>query len=447
MKAGYLWLLSFGLFPLAGWPLLAHASYRGLSRPCRIGLAAAVGCVLVSFWMTAAALAGIAWQPLWLIVFAILTAFLLRLPLSGDKSPTWVSEAEGSAVGLPRIFAVLLTCGALAAAFAATATAAATSADLLIFWGPKAQAFAAARTIDAAFLRDPYLLYVHPSYPPLVTNLFAFSTMVAGRFAWGAVTFTFPLFLAALALALPGLLRQSASARLAAGASAFIVAALGFLGSELDVAGNGDPALWLFETSAAAILIGSAGPTAGGRLLAGLLFAGAACAKVEGLIFVALAGAFFLFLRRREVRLLSTALYLFLPTALSLAAWFAFGRSRHLFTRYESYGPILEIHWEILPTVLSGIGSQLWLAGFALPFLLPLLALVLAPGKSRLAILPVGVSVVLAVFFVFTYLHGDPHLSSWIGWSAGRIFSPLAALLALASVVRGSGSRSGRMTA
>jgi hypothetical protein len=41
------------------------------------------------------------------------------------------------------------------------------------------------------------------------------------------------------------------------------------------------------------------------------------------------------------------------------------------------------------------------------------------------------VCVVLAAFFVFTYLH-LPDASQWIGWSAGRVFSPLLAFLAVA---------------
>ncbi len=66
--------------------------------------------------------------------------------------------------------------------------------------------------------------------------------------------------------------------------------------------------------------------------------------------------------------------------------------------------------------------------------LLPLAALLSAPRKSRLVLLPLAVSAVLAVFFVFIYLHGDINPGNWIEWSAGRVFSPITALLVLASV-------------
>jgi hypothetical protein len=320
-------------------------------------------------------------------------------------------------------------------AFAATATASATSPDLLLFWGPKAQAFASARTFDVALLADPVTRYLHVSYPPLVTNLYAFASMVAGKFAWGASTLTFPLCLAALALALPGVAREIAARPTAGFASAFIVAAFAFLGNNLDVAGNGEPWLWLYETLAAALLIGPFAATNAGQLLAGLLLAGGASAKVEGLPFVLAGAALFFFLRRREIRIVPAAALLLLPTVISLGAWFAYGATRRLFQGYEQYGSFFVIQWSELAHVLAMIGRVLWSAGWALPWLVPLAAFVSSRRTSRLALLPLLVSLGLAAFFVFTYLH-QPDSTQWIGWSAGRVLSPLVALLALAALPR-----------
>ena len=431
MRPGHLWLASLACCPLAGWPLLAHAGYRRLSRPCRAGLAAAVGSVLVSGWMTFFALAGIAWRPAAIVVLAGLTAFLLRfLPLLDSSEPAAppefpASRTERLAPGVAVISVI--------AAFAATASAAATSPDLLFFWGPKAQAFAAARTVDTSFLREPFLEYMHASYPPLVTNLYAFASIAAGRFAWGAATFVFPLCLAALASALPGLLRTATPRGTAWAASALVVAAFGFLGNEVDVAGNGEPWLWLFETLAMVLLVGGAATTGAGQLLAGLLLAGAVSTKVEGLPFAVAAAILFLAIRRRQLRIGRAAGFLLLPGVVSLGAWFAFGASRRLFYGYEQYGSFLDIHWNELARVLSSIASALWSAGWTLPWLLPVAALLAAPGKTRLAALPLILAAVLTGFFVFTYLH-LPDSSRWIEWSAGRVFSPLLALLAIASV-------------
>lgn len=431
MRSGHLWLASLLCCPVAGWPLLAHPSYRRFSPVCRVGLSAAAGSVLVSGWMTVFALAGIAWRPAVVAALAVLTGFLLRFlsPEEGLRPP----EASESPTRPEERLAAGIAAVAVLSALAAAASASATSVDLLYFWGPKAQAFATARTVDVSLLRDPMLEYMHPSYPPLVTNLYSFASIAAGRFAWGAATLVFPVCLVAIALSLPGLLRTGAPRRTARAASAIVVSALGLLGKELDVAGNGEPWLWLFEVLATALLLGSAATTGSGQLLAGLLLAGAVSAKIEGLPFALAAVVLFLAFRRREVRIGRAAALLLAPSAVSLGAWFAFGASRRLFYGYEQYGSFFEIHWNELIVVLSGIGSALWSAAWALPWLLPLAALLAAPGKSGLARLPLVLAAVLAGFFVFTYLHlPDPSL--WIGWSAGRVFSPFLAFLTLAAV-------------
>jgi hypothetical protein len=433
VRAGYVFLASFAAMPLAGWPLLAHPAYGGLSRICRISLSAAVGAVLASFWMTVFALAGLLWRIPLLVLAAAATASLLRLllePESAGERPPDTPKANAAEI-LPTLLAALAVVWALLA----SASGAATSTDLVAFWGPKAQAFASARTIDSKFLSEPLLFYLHADYPPLITNLFAFGAMAAGRFPWGAAALTYPMLLAALALALPGVLSLAAPRPTARACSALIVAALGLLGSVFYVAGNGDPALWLFETLAAALLIGPAARTRSGQLLAGLFLAGAAGAKVEGLPFAAAIAALFLLVRRREIRIGSASLFLSAPTALSVGLWFTFGIARHLFVGYRGYGRFAEIHWDRLGIVLPAIGDALWSAAFALPFLLPLIALIVF-RKSRLAIVPAGVCLLLSLFFVFTYLHGDPDPRLWISWSAGRIFAPVAALLAVAGVAR-----------
>lgn len=433
MKAGYLWLSSFACLPLAGWPLLAHPGYRTLSLAARTGLAFAAGAALLSGWMTALALVGLPWQPAVLVALAGATAFALRLSLSNERTALETPPFEGPA-GLLEKSAVFLSVLSILAALVAAASSAATSADLILLWGAKAQAFAAARTIDASFLRDPSLVYMHPSYPPLVTNLQAFATQAAGRFAWGAATLTFPLLIAVLACSLPGALRLTASRRIAWAASALAVSALGFLGGELGVGGNADPWLWTFEALATAILIGPAARSGAGQLLAELLLAGTSAAKVEGLLFAAAAVTLFLMLRRREVRIGSAVAFLVIPSAVSLGSWFLFEATRHVFYGYEQYGRFLDVHWDRLSLVLSGIGHALWSAGWALPYLLPLAALLLAPARHRLLWLPVGVSLALCAFSVFTYLHGDPDPSGWISWSAGRIFSPVPVLLVIGAV-------------
>jgi hypothetical protein len=195
-------------------------------------------------------------------------------------------------------------------------------------------------------------------------------------------------------------------------------------------------ALLLFQILAIALLLGPVAEKRPAQLLAGLLFAGAAAAKVEGLPFVLAAGALFLWTRRRRVSWPSAPVLLFAPALLSLGAWFAFGRTTFLFGWYEGYGRTLDVHWERLPLVLAGIGSAMWRAGAALAWLVPLAAWLVARSRSRGFLSPVALAAVLSAFFVFTYLHGGPDPSLWIQWSAGRIFMLLVPLLVLAAVSR-----------
>lgn len=436
MRAGYLWLASFACLPLVGWPLLAHSAYRRFSVTSRLGFAFGAGAVLVSGWMTLLALVGFRWRPAVLVALAVVTAFALRLALSSEDAAAETLPKAASA-GVLEKSALFLAAVSVGLVFAASVSASATSPDLLLFWGPKAQAFAAAGTIDASFLRDDALRYMHPSYPPLVSNLLAFATQVAGRFPWGAAALTLPALLAVLALALPGALALAAPRRIGWAASALILAALGYLGHALSMAGNADPWLWTFETLAIALLIGPAALAGSGQLLAGLLLAGAVTAKVEGLLFALASVGLFLLLRHKQIRIGRASILLVGPSFVSLGAWFAFEALRHVFLGYEQYGPFLDIHWERVPEVLSTVGRALWSSGRGLPFLLPLGALLLAPRKRGLLWLPLGVAFTLCAFSVFTYLHGNPDPSPWILWSAGRILSPVVPLLTIAGICGG----------
>ena len=435
MRSGYLWLASLAAFPLVGTPLLAHPSFRRFGVACRFVLAAGVGMVLLSGTMTVWALAGWRWGPILLLVSAAV-AFALRglIPKGSDPAPLATQREIGAEGRSTPAIALLCACVSITAALAATLAARSTSPDLVLFWGPKAQQFAAARTIDAGFLSAPYLEYLHVYYPPLVTNVLAFGAMVAGRFPWGAATLTFPLLLAATGVALFGILRTDGSADRAAAASSLVVSVVALIGIHAAVAGNAEPFLLFFELPAVALLVTPAARSDAGKLLAGLFLAGAAAAKVEGLPFVGAVVLLFVLLDRAASRPLArTAILLLGPTAVSLGVWFAFGASRKVFYGYRGYGRSMEFHWDHFSGVGSAIGSALWKVGYALPFAVPiLLLLAIRPGRGR-ALLPLGVAAALSVFLLLTYLQSadDPRL--WIAWSAARTFSPVTALVALAT--------------
>ncbi len=427
---GVTWLAAFVFLPAVGAPLLAHPAFDRFPLASRVVLAAGAGAAFVSFAMTLLALADVRWGVAIVTTVAALLAWGSRAFLRGEAQ---TAPPEPVRQDMAQRFAAAVASIAVLAALAATLGGAATSVDLVFFWGAKAQQFAAARGVDTEFLRDAANQYMHPYYPPLVANLFAFATMAAGRFVWTCAALTFPLGLGALAVGLPGVLRGMVPARAAAATSALIVATLACIGSQADVAGNADMPLLLFETLAMALLLRPDSGNASGDLLAGILFAAAASAKVEGLPFVLAATALALVLRGGPpAERGKAALRLLAPTALSLCAWFAFGASRQLFYEYSEYGRFFDIHAEHGPRIAAEILRALASTGRGLPYLIPLLCLIGAGRLGRMAALPLGTAAALAGFLVFTYLHLADDPAQWISWSAARIFAPIPVLFTLA---------------
>ncbi len=429
--AGAVWLSVYPLLAFAGAPLLAHRAYAGIPLVARAVLAGAAGAALVSVTMTAFALFGIPWSLPGVLAAAVALGFALRWTVHGEAVSSGYSRALGTRGS--RI-AAAISGFAVGAAFLATAAGSASSPDLLFFWGAKAQRFALARTVDAAYLGDPSLAYMHAYYPPLVANLYALASMAAGRMSWTAATFLFPLLLAALALALTGILRMGVPAPRAAAAAALAIAAIAVIGMEADVGGNGELPLLLFEATGMALLLSPLARGAAGQVLAGWMLAGAVTAKIEGLPFALTAIAVFLWVRRGAIRVWPAMLRLAVPAAASLLAWFAFGQRARLFHGYSGEGALLAPHPEHFGVALRAIASAFASTGLSLPYVIPLLCLLAAFRRAgRDAAIPLVTAAGLSAFLLFTYLDrpGDP--SQWIAWSAPRVFSPLPMLFALAA--------------
>ena len=421
-----IWIAPLLLLPLVGAPLLMRPAFARFRMAARIVLAGAVGAVLVSFVMTLCSLADVGWSIPAVAAAATVLAwglsFLRAFP--GEHRPA-PDQRGGAAAAL----AAVVSAAAVAGAALATRLGTATSPDLFFFWGTKAQRFAAAGRVDVAWLTAPFHGFLHPYYPPLVTHLGVFASMTAGRFSWDGALATFPLLLAALAVALPGALDGRRDR--AAAASALAVSAISLGGIRASIAGNGDAPLVFFEALAIAVLLRRDAGEPALQWLGGLLLAGAAAAKVEGLPFALAASA--LALRHEGARpTVRAAARLLGPTAALLGAWFAFGIARRLFHEYSEYGPFSEVHLDHLPGVLATVAASLGATARGLPWIVPALALAAGGRIARGARLPLGVAAVLVAFLLFAYLHlaGDPAL--WIRWSAPRVLLPVAALLSLA---------------
>ena len=438
MRAGWIWLASFGIYPLIGAPILQHPAFRAFGRGARVVLAAGLGAVLLSWTMTVFALFGWRWSP-WLAVAGAAFAFAFGLrsliPKASRPSPRFDASEAGPSGGRRLVwFAHAVTALSVLAVLAATVSTRSTSLDLLLFWGPKAQQFAAVHTIDADYLRTPSLGYLHVYYPPLVANVFAFGAMIAGRFPWVAATLTFPLLLSATAVALFGILNTARDEPAAAATTALVVSAIALPGILSAVAGNAEPFLFYFEVAAIAVLLTPAAGTVAGTLLAGCLIAGAANTKIEWLPFVLGTTVIFPLLDRRSPRpAWRSTLFLMVPTLISVATWLAFGATRNIFYGYKGYGRFAGFHWDHTAKILTSIGSALWNTSFALPFIIPLIVLLVSGRMNRMALLPLGVAGAMAGYLVLTYLLSESFPRLWISWSAARVFSPVTAMVALAS--------------
>jgi hypothetical protein len=435
VRGGGLWLVLTLLPALIGAPLLSHPTFRSYGLLARAALSASLGAVVLSLVMTAAAMVPVPWGVAWLTGVSLVVASLLR-PLLGQEAEGPRPSGGGSRGVV--IGAAAVSAAAVVAALFATYAGATASTDLFHFWGPKAEAFAAARTIDAEFLRAPWHDHLHPDYPPLVTNLFAFASLGIGRLPWGTAPYTSPVLLAALALALPALLVSDRPRAEGFAVAALVVAVTALLGNTFLVGGSGDIYLVFFTVCAVAILSGPDAGRGSRLLLSGLLLAGAVSAKVEGLVVAGAAVPLFLLVAPRS-RSLRAAALLLAPSAFCLGIWLAYGWTRQLFRFYVGYGSFATLYPENLPLILRTIGSELFLAAWGLPFLVPLALLLLARKNPRM-LLPVGLAVVLTAFYLFTYLHATVLVREWVTWSAGRIFTPVAVLLAMAPLARESPS-------
>lgn len=422
-----IWIAPLLLLPLVGAPLLLRAPFRRFSVASAIVLSGASGAALVSFVMTLLALAEIRWNVSVIAAAATLLAWgLSRLPAFSPEPPA----PDGDRGGAVSRLAAAVSAAAVGASALAAHLGAATSPDLFFFWGTKAQQFAAAQGIDAAWLKAPFHGFLHPYYPPLATNLGAFASMTAGRFSWEGALWTFPLLVAALAVGLPGVLDGPRDR--SAAASALGVAAVALVGIRASVAGNADAPLVLFEALAAAVLLRRDAGDASLQWLGGLLLAGAAATKVEGLAFALAAAA--LALRHEGARpTVRAAVRLLGPTALTLAAWFAFGAARRLFHEYSEYGPFSALHLDHLRGVLGSIAAALGATARGLPWIVPALALAAGGRIARAARVPLGAAGALVVFLVFAYLHMASDPSAWISWSAARVLMPVPVMFALAA--------------
>ncbi len=403
--AGLLFLVFPGLI-LWRLPLVGR-----LDLPARLSIAFAGGVAIVTLLLYAYSFAHVPWTR------TTVGVPLVVLGVLGVKAGTLAGHRRRGRrryMFIVLIFAVLTIYG--------VATARETCADLIYFWGPKAERFHYAGKIEAGFLAfEPYYL-MHPDYPPLLPLTYAWPSLVAHRFSWWGPLFLMPIALLATAFAFRGLAQEDGWY------TTLLVAILGYGFAIGMAAGGADPPLLMFEVIAITALT-FAGDQRDAQILAAIALAAVAFTKVEGAAFVAITIVAHLLVTRKATR---TAL-IALPSTLLLGSWIVFSSRHNLLDSYDRARSPL--HVELFGMTIASTFRQASYNIFYVPWVAALAPLAIARRFGR-ALLPLIVAAGSIAATIFFYLHAeDPEL--WIASSAQRVLlTPLACLVVASAAAR-----------
>ncbi|MEO8381981.1 MAG: hypothetical protein ABI779_20125 [Acidobacteriota bacterium] len=407
---------AFLLLPLIGIGIWRLDVVRRLPLPARLSAALAAGILITTIVMATLSLFGIQWNRTKL--FVVLGIVACAGVLVGRSAPSAASkDAEKIPPSRPQptvpwkllmlVFVMLTAYGLM--------TARESAGDLHFFWGPKAVRFFRAGKIDADYLRRPDYQPAHPDYPPLLPLLYAWShTLSSGTFSWTAAVASTLLFLFGSVFLIHGASGDGPGALLVAATLSYAYA-VGF------AAGGADPPLIFFETLTL-VAVMFLNEERGSDVLAALGLCGAAWTKIEGATFAIAVVLALLLVRRDWKRTLRIAA----APALLLGAWVVFVRVAHLLELYR--GAAMDVYWKALIPTLRTVAGTATYELFGLPWIVPVVLLLLARNR-RAATLPAVVAVLTLAVSIFFYIH-LPDPTWWILASAPRVLlTPLLALL------------------
>lgn len=271
MNGPFAAVLLIALLGLAG---SAVAARLPASAPRRLVVSCLAGAVMLHLLLAALTLAGIRWTLATAVI--PLCAVGLAGGLAALRSPRrGVATAPigwGDGLALLAILAF--------AAFASSRWIA--NPDFVYHWGLKGHRFLIAGGVDYAYLGRPWNWVIHPDYPNLLPELYAATSLLAGRWHEPAVLVLSPCLLALVALALRETLVAAAVPvfQRHAVVAAAALACAGF-GIDYLMAGAAD---WLPALALAAALPALLEPPGReGDLELGVCAAFAAASKMEGM--------------------------------------------------------------------------------------------------------------------------------------------------------------------
>lgn len=308
-------------------------------------------CVAFHLFVTLLDLLGVPWHPLLLLGFLAGTAVVVWK--FGRRRDRRLASDLGWGDGLAGF------AWAVFSLFASTLWV--TTPDFVFHWGVKGHRFFLARAVDYAYLARGESWPLHPDYPNLLPELYAATSLLAGRFdaallqLWSVLFFGLILVASRSALKTAGVDRFALQAGMALAGLVPAMFGLAHL-----MAGAADWMIALALVAAAPALLRP--PDRAGDLEVGLAAAFAAASKIEGVPL-----AFFLCLVQLLRRLLAErridwrgVLRLGLPPSAVILPWLGRCLRHGLFQGFTSGAFELERGAVIFPALLDAARSPSW---------------------------------------------------------------------------------------
>jgi len=259
------WLLGIGALLALDWP---RSESPGVALALRVGFGYGVGAMLLTLWMRAISIAGIAFGG-WSISLPLAVATALLFAYAARARPALWSDAKQGALAAVRVelprwqrivwFALLAW---LATRFALLATEVALRPlypwDAWVQWATKARVWYEQGSIVPFVREEAWLAGVpgawfdaSPNYPATVPLLQVWTCVALGRWDDSAMNWPWLAILLSLTVATYGALRSEGVAALAALVGAYFVASLPLLDIHVALAGYADLPMGAVYTLAA----------------------------------------------------------------------------------------------------------------------------------------------------------------------------------------------------
>jgi hypothetical protein len=411
-----------GTAAVLGIPVAVHPSVKNFSPAAKVALAWSMGTVILTITLTILSAAGLKWTPWWVLpaCLAVLAVAWKMIHASSalDNVHERPTRFEWSFRSL--CFGLVAGGGLFACIFGF-----ATSADLSYFWGVKAVHFALNRGVDFELLRQPYMIHLHPNYPPLWPVLLAWGALIAKSLPWLVLPSLTWICLMAAAAVIHSILDSKLDRRSASVITCLWLAVIVTMTVWSFSGGNADGPLVMFLSIALAVILteGRAGPRPL-RWLAALALAGAVFTKSEGMVatsFIVIGAAVRDAVWRRPKASRRAAL-LAAPAAATVVLWVVVRMANGIPLsdpiRETAFGISLDHVGVIARVCLRLLVSPVVAVGWSVP----LVAALVVGGKGLVRSLPGVVTTLGMIAFAGAYyLHAAGNPLQLIVWTFPRL--------------------------